>query len=217
MTREKTYMVSNMYLKFSELQLLDGDNAPFCDVYGATSSAVLTEYYSPQDIIDAPEEDLLKFLAEKSRNRIADPSEASRLLKKAASDSYRLDKCMYEPLNISLACSFNCIETYKKQIKAIDKAIEKALNGVVPGAVTILESIPGIGHVCAAGIIAEIGDISAFRSADALAKYAGLTWRHHDSGDFRSDDTYVTKAGNIYLRYFLVEAANSVRRADQIP
>lgn len=46
MTREKTYMVSNMYLKFSELQLLDGDNAPFCDVYGATSSAVLTEYYS---------------------------------------------------------------------------------------------------------------------------------------------------------------------------
>ena len=212
MTREKTYMVSNMYLKFSELQLIDGDNAPFCDVYGATSSAVLTEYYSPQDIIDAPEEDLLKFLAEKSRNRIADPSEASRLLKKAARDSYRLDKCMYEPLNISLACSFNCIETYKKQIKAIDKAIEKALNGVVPEAVTILESIPGIGPVCAAGIIAEIGDISAFRSADALAKYAGLTWRHHDSGDFRSDDTYVTKAGNIYLRYFLVEAANSVRR-----
>ena len=66
--------------------------------------------------------------------------------------------------------------------------------------------------MCAAGIIAEIGDISAFRSADALAKYAGLTWRHYDSGDFRSDDTYVTKAGNIYLRYFLVEAANSVRR-----
>ncbi len=64
----------------------------------------------------------------------------------------------------------------------------------------------------ASGIIAEIGDISAFRSADALAKYAGLTWRHHDSGDFRSDDTYVTKVGNIYLRYFLVEAANSVRR-----
>ena len=61
---------------------------------------------------------------------------------------------MYEPLNISLACSFNCIETYKKQIKAIDKAIEKALNGVVPEAVTILESIPGIGPVCAAGIIA---------------------------------------------------------------
>ena len=28
-TREKTYMVSNLYLKFSELQLLEGDNKPF--------------------------------------------------------------------------------------------------------------------------------------------------------------------------------------------
>ncbi|MFW5630101.1 MAG: IS110 family transposase [Acetivibrio ethanolgignens] len=38
-TREKTYMVSNLYLKFSELQLLDDDTQPFSNVYGATSSA----------------------------------------------------------------------------------------------------------------------------------------------------------------------------------
>ena len=38
-TREKTYMVSNLYLKFSELQLLEGDDKPFGSLYGATSSA----------------------------------------------------------------------------------------------------------------------------------------------------------------------------------
>ncbi len=65
-TREKTYMISNLYLKFSELQLLEGDNKPFGKLYGATSSAVLTEFLSPQEIIDMPEEDLLAFLAEKS-------------------------------------------------------------------------------------------------------------------------------------------------------
>ena len=43
--REKTYMVSNLYLKFSELQLLDGDDRPFGNIYGATSSAVLTEFF----------------------------------------------------------------------------------------------------------------------------------------------------------------------------
>lgn len=73
-TREKTYMVSNLYLKFSELQLLEGDDKPFGSLYGATSSAVLTEFLSPQEIIDMPEEDLLTFLAGKSRNRISDLS-----------------------------------------------------------------------------------------------------------------------------------------------
>ena len=77
-TREKTYMVSNLYLKFSELQLLEGDDKPFGSLYGATSSAVLTEFLSPQEIIDMPEEDLLTFLAGKSRNRISDLSKKLR-------------------------------------------------------------------------------------------------------------------------------------------
>ena len=93
-TREKTYMVSNLYLKFSELQLLEAEYRPFSSIYGTTSSAVLTEFLSPQEIIDMPEEELLAFLAQKSRNRISDLSKTSELLRKAARDSYRLDKFM---------------------------------------------------------------------------------------------------------------------------
>lgn len=211
-TREKTYMVSNLYLKFSELQLLDGEAQPFSNIYGATSSAFLTEFFSLQDIIDASEEDLLQFLSAKSRNRITDISKTSEMLRKAARDSYRLDKCMYEPLNVSLASSFNCIQTYQKEIKLIDQAIEKCINGMNPNAFTILKSIPGIGPVWASGILAEIGDIFAFHSSDAVAKYAGLTWLKNDSGDFTSEDNQISKAGNAYLRYYLGEATNSVRR-----
>src|SRR5699024_5838138 len=104
------YMDSNLYLKFSELQLLEGDDKPFGNLYGATCSAILTEFLSPQEIIDMPEEDLLAVLAQRSRNRICDLSKAAELLRKAARDSYLLDKCRYEPLNISLASSFNCIQ-----------------------------------------------------------------------------------------------------------
>ena len=211
-TREKAYMVSNLYLKFSELQLLEGDDRPFGNIYGATSSAVLTEFLSPQEIIDLPEEDLLAFLAKKSRNRISDISRTSELLRKAARDSYRLDKCMYEPLNISLASSFNCIHAYQKEIKLIEQAIEKCINGMDPNALLILQSIPGIGPVWASGILSEIGDITAFHSSDALAKYAGLYWPKGDSGDFTSEDNKMSKAGNPYLRYYLGEAANSVRK-----
>lgn len=64
----------------------------------------------------------------------------------------------------------------------------------------------------AAGIIAEIGDASVFHSSDALAKYAGLTWSKNQSGDFDAEDTSLQKAGNAYLRYYLGEAANSVRK-----
>lgn len=211
-TREKTYMVSNLYLKFSELQLLEGDDQPFSNLYGSTSSAVLTEFMSLQEIIDTPEEELLKFLAKKSRNRIEDISKTSDLLKKAARDPYRLDKCMYEPLNVSLASSFNCIQTYQKEMKLINQAIEKCINGMNPNAFTILKSIPGIGPVWAAGMLSEIGAITAFHSSDSLAKYAGLTWLRNDSGDFVSEDNHISKAGNTYLRYYLGEAANSVRR-----
>ena len=211
-TREKTYMISNLYLKFSELELLEQEAQPFSNLFGAASSAVLTEFFSVQDIVDAKEEDLLMFLAEKSRNRITNPERTSELLKKAARDSYRLDKCMAEPLTISLASSFNCIDAYKKEIKAIDQAIEKTIKGLNPNAFLILQSIPGVGPVWASGILAEIGDISAFHSADALAKYAGLTWRRSDSGDFVGEETPAFKAGNTYLRYFIGEASNSVRR-----
>ena len=119
---------------------------------------------------------------------------------------------MAEPLTLSLASSFNCINAYDKEIKAINQAIEKTIKGMNPNAFQILQSIPGVGPVFAAGILAEIGDISAFHSDDALAKYAGLTWRNCDSGDFVSEETPVFRAGNTYLRYFIGEATNSARR-----
>ena len=119
---------------------------------------------------------------------------------------------MYEPLNISLASSFNCIHAYRKEIKLIEQAIEKCINGMNTNGRIILESIPGIGPVWASGILSEIGDITAFHSSDALAKYAGLYWPKGDSGDFTSEYNKISKAGSPYLRYYLGEAANSVRK-----
>ena len=210
-TREKTYMVSNMFLKFSELSVLPKEEQPFSDNYGATASSVLTEFLSMEDIVNASPEELVTFLCEKSRNRITDPSKTADLLQKAARDSYRLDKCLYDPINISLASSFNCIDAFKQEIKTIDKAILKTVAGLNPNAYTILNSIDGIGPVFASGIIAEIGDIYAFYSQDALAKYAGLTWTKSQSGEFEADESRMTKAGNRYLRYYLGEAANSMK------
>lgn len=40
----------------------------------------------------------------------------------------------------------------------------------------------------------------------SLAKYAGLTWRESQSGKSKADEPSMTRVGNIYLRYYLLEA-----------
>ena len=135
----------------------------------------------------------------------------AKLLKQAAQNSYRLDKCLYEPLTISIASSFNCISAFENEVESLEKAIEKAIRGLNTNEYQCLLSIPGIGPVYAAGILAEMGSVTAFDSHDALAKYAGLIWNFNQSGDFTAEDTPIAKAGNRYLRYYLIQAANSVK------
>jgi len=106
-----------------------------------------------------------------------------------------------------------CIATMRaleKQIKVLDKAIEQQFR-IIPNTLT---SIPGIGKVYSAGIIAEIGDIRRFNSQASVAKYVGLVWTQHQSGNFEAQHTKLIKSGNRYLRYYLLEVANSVRRCD---
>ena len=47
-----------------------------------------------------------------------------------------------------------------------------------------------------------------------LDKFAGLVWTQHQSGNFEAQDTRLIKSGNRFLRCYLLEAANSVRRCD---
>jgi transposase len=209
--REKLYMLSNMFLKFSELAVLHDDNAPFADHFGAAATAVLTEFLSTDDIVSMSPDDLIAFICDKSKNSFVDTQNTAKLLRQAAQNSYKLDKCLYEPLTVSIASSFNCISAFEREMRAIDKAIEKAIKGLNTNEYQCLLSIPGIGPVYAAGILAEIGSVKAFSSHDAIAKYAGLVWNPNQSGDFNAEDTPMSKAGNAYLRYYFIQAANSVK------
>ena len=211
LTREKTHMLSNIFLKFSEFTMLDTEEQPFSNEFGATASAVLTEFLSTEEIVDMPMEKLVEFICEKGCNRFPDPQKTAKLLQVAARNSYRLDKCLYEPLTVAIASSFTMISTYNAEIKKVNQAIEKNIKGLNTNAFLSLQSIPGIGPVMAAGIMAEIGDITVFKSQESLAKYAGLVWRENQSGQFKADDTSMSKAGNSYLRYYFLEATSHIK------
>jgi transposase len=113
-----------------------------------------------------------------------------------------------DSIDLLLATSIESIRSITKQIKELDKAIQKLLDGIP----NTLKTIPGIGPVYCAGILAEIGQIERFDNQASLAKYAGLTWSKHQSGKFQAEETNMIRSGNHYLRYYLVEAANSVQR-----
>ena len=63
----------------------------------------------------------------------------------------------------------------------------------------LLESIPGIGKRTATRLLAEIEDISRYKSARQVAAYAGLTPRNNRSGTLRGQ-TRLSKTGNGRVR-----------------
>jgi len=69
----------------------------------------------------------------------------------------------------------------------------------------VIQRLPGIGPVLAAVIIAEIGDVTRFRTAAQLSSWAGLTPKHRES-DVKVTRGRVTKQGSRLLRWALIEA-----------
>ena len=210
--REKTYILTNLYLSFSGLISLNKNKMPFSDLFGATSSAFIEEFESPDQIAESSVEELINFISEKSKNHSSDLDGKVTALNKAMRASYRLDQTAYEPINVSIACSLNTIKFYQQQLKNIDKAILTTALGLDSNTYNILLSIRGIGKVYAAGIMAEIGNIERFPHNSKLAKYSGLYWKRNQSGEFDSQVKKSSKKSNKYLRYYLVEATASCVR-----
>jgi Transposase IS116/IS110/IS902 family len=202
LAREKSYFLSFLFLTFSTY----GQIAPFGDPFGATSSAVLDEF-TTEELAQQGLEDLAAYLEAKGRGRFADPDALAATLQRAARDSYRLDKVLQQPLRLVLGTTLATIRTLQTQLKTLDKTIAQELAAIPQ----TLASVPGLGPVWTAGLIAELGDITRFDDEAAIAQFAGLTWEAKESGNFQAEDTALTKRGNSYLRYYLVEAANSVR------
>lgn len=214
LSKEKNYALNKIYLKFSQLRKKEGkddDTNPFSDLFGATSSAVLTDFITIDEIIAKPLEELVAYLDSLSKKHFTNPEAVAKLLKQCANDSYRLDKLSYDALQITIASNLRMIAMLEKELKNLDKQILDFVKGIDSHAVTVLRSIPGVGPVYAAGILAEIGHISCFHNDAALAKYAGIAWDDHSSGKLISEDNHLIDSGNMFLKYYFEEACNLMR------
>lgn len=203
LTAEQNHALNLLFfLKFSNYH----QDKPFSQTFGKASLAVLKEL-SPDELVAMPLEDLVDFIQSYAKNRLAEPGEIAKTLKQAARRAYRLNPKMLEACEVALSLTLQNIDHLKRQLKQLDRVINRELEAIPQ----TLTTVKGLGPVSAAGIIAEIGDIKRFKDQAALAQYAGLTWTRYQSGDFDAEERRLTKSGNRYLRYYLVQAANSLR------
>jgi len=97
------------------------------------------------------------------------------------------------------------------QVAEIDERIRERVRD--NSTVELLQTIPGVGKLRSAVIYAEVGDISWFSNAKALANYTGLTPIVRASGASVWTGG-ITHLGSRPLRHVLVEASiNAIRQS----
>ena len=204
--REKQHFANYLFLKCSGL----AQEKVLSQNTGATTIALMERFETVDELAYANIEELTNFIAKSGRGKFADPAATAKAVQTAAKGSYRLPKTINHSVNQAMSVSIAAMRALESQIKTLDKAIEQPFE-IIPNTLT---SVPGIGKVYSAGMIAEVGDIHRFPSQASLARFAGLVWSQHQSGDYEAEDTHLIKSGNRFLRYYLLEAANSMRRCD---
>ena len=81
-------------------------------------------------------------------------------------------------------------------------------------AVALVRTIPGLGAFVSVLVVSEIGDIRRFLGPDKLCSYAGLVPSVYASGG-KVFHGRLTKQGNKWFRWALVEAATSAIQGDR--
>jgi len=206
LVREKQRFMNMLFLKFSGL----AQEKIFSNNYGATALALFDQFQTPDELANMSLEQLSDWIAQHGRNHFQNPQEIAKAIQAAARGSYRLPKVVGDSVNQVMAISVSTMRVMQSHIKDLDKAIASQLD-TIPNT---LQSVPGIGPVYCAGIIAEIGDINRFDGQASLAKYAGLVWTERQSGQFTAQFTRQIPSANRFLKYYLCEAAASLVRCD---
>lgn len=103
------------------------------------------------------------------------------------------------------------IDEYKKRIKRADVQIKEEAE--VDHQTQLLLSIPGVGYQTALLLSVEIGDFTRFSSAEQVVGYVGLAPSTYASAG-KTRHGRITKLGNPYVRWALVQTAHRIVRAD---
>jgi transposase len=201
-----TGIVDQLMLNFKDV---------FSSIYSKAAIAILEEYLTPASIIKADRDKLTSIIRQSSRKSFEWASEKYDLLLLKAKE--------FEPLSLSNATNTTMLGVYISMVKNLQENLDKILKTihqliaddmskdmpVMALTLELLQSIPGIGLITAATIIAEVGDFGAFSNPKKLAAYFGIDPSVMQSGEFIGTRNKMSKRGSRLLRRVLFTAALS--------
>jgi transposase len=104
------------------------------------------------------------------------------------------------------------LESLNQQVDELDKAAEEVCQR--DKMALLLRTHPGVGPITALAFVVTMGDVTRFRRGKQVASYLGLIPREHSSGG-RQRLGAISKQGNRFMRFLLVEAVHNVMRLDE--
>lgn len=169
----------------------------FSDPFGKTALAFWEKFSHPQQLKHYGSTRLNKFL--KSQAKSIPNDKAKKILSYVNKDQKQNQAA--QARNDLIPMIINQYRLIQKQIEEVDEKIVTA----VDNSEYQLTTMPGIGYVLAAKIIANIKNIDRFDSADELARYAGIAPSKYSSG--KRNNTISKKYGNRDLNSAFYEVA----------
>lgn len=180
----------------------------FSNVFLQASRAVLQEAVSAQQFAEFDLQELSDLLSEASRGRFG--QKTAEKIQQQARQSVGI-AFLTDAVHLEMRCLLAQLELLDEQRKQIDQAVTELMQQI-PQHIT---SIPGVGPVTGAAILAEIGDIQRFETVDKLVAYAGIDASVYQTGQFEASEAHMSKRGSPYLRHALWLAATAALLHDQ--
>jgi len=179
----------------------------FVDPFGTSARALLGRAAAAAEFAEIPLDELTALLERASRKRFG--ADKAVALQRAAQDSLGL-AALGPAARLELDALLAQVALLQAQIAQADAAVAELLARTEQH----LTSIPGVGPVLAATILAEVGDVDRFPRPAALVAYAGLDPSVFESGQFQGRRQHISKRGSPYLRRALYLAAHSAQLRD---
>ena len=169
----------------------------FDNKFSATLFFILNKYKTAEKIANMRDYDSIKNVS-RGRFSYAKFLQIKELAKNTVGECNRI-------FEVELTSLLTLHSSIQKEIKELEIEIEKIIKELDPPTL----SIKGIGSISCAGIIAEFGDITRFKNADAMVAFAGLEPSISQSGT-ETHTGKMVKHGSGHLRYYLMNVAEYV-------
>ena len=187
-------------LKALLVQVFPEFHTAFSDVFGVAAIAILRKYPTAKKLSAAKKTAVAKILSEASRHRLGE--EKAAMLIDLAKNSVG---CHSETKALEMQYYLDQIELNTAYIRRYEAAIREIMNEID----SPITTIPGIGLVLGAMILAELGDVTRFAAPEKVLAFAGLDPSIYQSGKYTPASGTMVKRGSPQLRWALLMAARS--------